>query len=248
MTVRGDMERDVEESPAEATSASAGSSAVGGFRLLQVLLLGLTVAGVVVGIRISVPGGVAPITSVAFGLTIVWALVGFVDTRTRERAGSKASPFHVLAGVDAFVAMVALTAGRQAETIHASGGARDLATMSALAVTAISFHFLLALPDGRLRDTVRRTTVVLVYLAALGVGLGLVAGHDSFTVVDGAISWVIAGALAVPPMQARYVSSIGYLRERMEWFGIGGALAATVSLIATVLHMLVGWPGPLGAV
>ena len=49
-------------------------------------------------------------------------------------------------------------------------------------------------------------------------------------------------------MRARYITSIGFHRERMEWFGIGVTLAATVALVATVLHLLVGWPGPLGAV
>ncbi len=144
--------------------------------------------------------------------------------------------------------MIALTAGRQAETVHSSSSARDIATIAAVAVTAISFHFLLALPDGRLHDSVRRTAVVIVYLAALGVGVGLAASQQPFTVVDSAISWAIAGALAIAPMRARYITSIGYHRERMEWFGIGATLAATIALVATVLHLLVGWPGPLGAV
>ena len=74
------------------------------------------------------------------------------------------------------------------------------------------------------------------------------ADHQAFTLVDGAISWAMAGALAIAPLRARYIASIGYRRDRMEWFGIGVTLAATVALVATVLHLLVGWPGPLGAV
>ena len=77
---------------------------------------------------------------------------------------------------------------------------------------------------------------------------GLIVTHQPFTVVDSAISWSVAAALALAPMRARYLTSIGYHRERMEWFGIGVTLAATVALVATVLHLLVGWPGPLGAV
>ena len=123
MTVRGDVKLEVGDRPTVA-AAAPGSTVFGSFRLLQVLILGLTIAGVVIGLRITVPGGIAPVTAVAFGLTLAWALVGFVDTRARERTGSKVSPFHLLAGVDAFVAAVALTAGRKADTVHASGGAR----------------------------------------------------------------------------------------------------------------------------
>jgi signal transduction histidine kinase len=243
----GDVKLEVAESP-PVVGSGTDASPVGWFRFVHVLLLGLTIAGVVIGFRIVVPGGMAPVFAVAFGLTVVWALVGFVDTRARERTGNKLSPFHLLATIDAIVAMVALTAGRQAETLHPSASARDVATVTAVLVTAISFHFLLALPDGRLHDSLRRGAVEVVYVAALGVGLALAATHHPFTVVDGAVSWVIAAVLALAPMRVRYVASIGYRRERMQWFGIGVTLAATVALGATVLHLLVGWPGPLGAV
>jgi signal transduction histidine kinase len=228
--------------------SQTGAPALGWFRLVQVLLLGLTIAGVVVGVRIVVPGGMNPVNAVAFGLTIVWALVGFIDTHARDRSGTKVSPYHLLAGFDALVAMVALTAGRQAATVHPSHVARDIATLAAVLVTAISFHFLLALPDGRLHDSLRRGTAVVVYVAAVGVGIGLVVAHHPFTVVDGAVSWAIAAVLALGPMRARYLTSIGYRRERMLWLGIGVTLAITVALAASVLHLLVGWPASLGAV
>ena len=64
-----------------------------------------------------------------------------------------------------------------------------MATLAAVFVTAISFHFLLAFPDGRLHDSLRRAAAGVVYVAALGVGLALVVAHHPFTVVDGAISW-----------------------------------------------------------
>jgi signal transduction histidine kinase len=246
MTVHGEVNLEMGD-PAVTVSAPE-STAFGTFRLLQVVLLVLTVAGVVVGLRISVPGGTPAPESVAFGLTLVWAVVGFVDTGARERAGTKTSPYHLLAGVDALVAMVALTAGRKAETLHASTTARDIATMAAIMVTAISFHFLLALPDGRLGDSVRRTTVSIGYLAAIGVGVGFVVADRPFTVVDGAISWTLAALVAIGPMRARYAASIGARRERLQWFGVGVTLAATATLVVTVLHLLVGWPGELGAV
>ena len=247
MTVGGDMQLEVGESHVLA-AAAPGSTVFRPFRLVQVLIFGLTIAGVVVGIRILVPGGIPPVTSVAFGLTLAWALVGLVDARPRERGRAAVSPYHLLAGLDALVAAIALAAGRRAAALHAWSGSRDLATVAALEVTAISFHFLLALPDGHLRDTARRSAAVTAYVAAFGVAIAFIAAHRQFTVVDGAISWIVAGLLAIAPLRARYLVSIGALRERMDWFGIGISLAATVALMATVLHLLVGWPGQLAAV
>jgi signal transduction histidine kinase len=227
---------------------SRGATGFGLFRLVQVALLGLTIGGVVVGLRITTPHGTSSVDAVAFGLTLLWALVGFVDLHARDRVGSRVSGYHLLAGIDALVAMVALTAGRKAEALPSSSSARDLATLAAVLVTAVSFHFLLGLPDGRLLDSVRRVAAVTVYVAAVGVAIALILGDRPFTVADGAISWSIAAVLALAPMRVRYVRSIGYLRERMQWLGIGITLAATVALIVTVLHLLVGWPGPIAAV
>jgi signal transduction histidine kinase len=248
MTVRDEVQVEGEVESHPVVAPSRASSAFESFRLLQLLIFGLTVAVVVIGWRVAVPRGTTPASSVAFGLTLAWALVGIVDTRARDRAGSKASPFHLLAATDSLVAAVALTAGRRADVAHASSSARDIATLAALLVTAISFHFLLALPDGRLRDSFRRVMAVSGYIVALAVGLVFVLDHRPFSLADGAISWSIAGVLAVAPMRSRYIGSIGYQRERLEWFGIGVTLAATVALAATVLHLLVGWPGQVGAV
>ena len=247
MTVRDEVQVEV-GGEAPVTASAPGRPIPGSFRLLQVLLFGLTVAGVVIGWRVAVPRGLAPADSVAFGLTLAWALVGIVDTRAQDRRGSKASAYHLLAAIDALVAAVALAAGRKAELAHASNAARDVATLAAILVTAISFHFVLALPDGRLHDSVRRFLAVSGYAVAVAVGLVFVVDQRPFSIADGAISWSIAGVLAIAPLRARYIGSIGHHRERMEWFGIGVTLAATVALMATVLHLLVGWPGPLGAV
>jgi len=155
VTVRDEVQIEVGGKPSLTASAPRRAT-FGSFRLLQLLLFGLTVAGVVIGWRIVVPHGIAPANSVAFGLTLAWALVGIVDTRARDRTGTTVSPFHLLAAIDALVAAVALTAGRKSEVVHASSSARDVATLAAIVVTAVSFHFLLALPDGRLHDSVRR--------------------------------------------------------------------------------------------
>jgi signal transduction histidine kinase len=247
VAIRDEVKPEVGDQPV-LVSPARGSGTFGPGRLLHVVVFGLTLGIVVVGLRISVRGGIAPVNAVAFGLTVVWSFVGLVDSHGRDRAATRVSPYHVLAAADALVAAIALTAGRQADTVHAASAARDVATLAAVLVTAISFHFLLALPDGRLHDSARRTAMAGAYIAAVGVGLAFVADHHAFTVVDGAISWAVAGVLVVAPLRSRYITALGPLRERMEWFGIGVTLAATGVLIVTVLHLLVGWPGPLGVV
>ena len=248
MTMPSDVKLEVGDARGPVMTTAVETAAPTRFRLLQVLLFALTIAGVVIGLRIEVRGGMNPVYVVALGLTVLWAVVGLVDTRAAERSGPKMSPFHLIVAIDSLVAMVALTAGRQAETAHPSGAARDIATIAAILVTAISFHFLLALPDGRLHDTYRRSIAAFAYAAALGVGIALIIASHPFTVVDGAVSWSIAALLALAPVRSRYLTSIGFHRERMQWFGVGVTLAATVALVASVLHALIGWPGPLGAV
>lgn len=247
MTVGREMNLGVGDTPVLTTSAR-GSATFGLARMLHVVLFGLTVAVVVVGLRLSAPGGIAPVTAVAFVLALAWSIVGVVDVHARDRAAAKWSPYHVLAALDALAAAIALTAGRKAGAVHGWSSARDVATLAAVVVTAISFHFLLSLPDGHLHDRSRRTAAAGAYVAAVAVGLAFVAEQQVFTVGDGAISWIVAGLLVVAPLRVRYIASRGYLRERMEWFGIGVTLAATSVLVVTVLHLLVGWPGPLGAV
>ena len=102
------------------------------------------------------PGGIAPAGSVALGLALAWALVGLVDAKLGGAVRSKASPFHSSGG-GRCPGCGRRTGGRlTGRDAHAAGSAGTSPRSAALMVTAISFHFLLALPDGRLHDLVRR--------------------------------------------------------------------------------------------
>jgi hypothetical protein len=224
-----------------ATKTSPGVSSLSGSPLRGIVfVVTLVIAGI--GIRVHVPGGIAAVNAAAFAVTAVWALVGFVNVHAPERAPGQFSPFHLLVGADALVAAVALATSRMALTGHhpSGGAARDVATIASVLVTAISFHLLLALPDGRLPGRARGGVVLTVYAAALIAGIVLAFGHHTFSVVDGAVSWTLAAAVAAAPMRLRYAQALGHDRERLQWFGIG--------TVATVLHLLLGWPGPLAAV
>ena len=141
----------------------------------------------------------------------------------------------------ALAGAVALTAGRMGLQHHP---ARVLATLIAPLVIAISFHFLLALPDGRLTRPAARALVAFGYASALGTGIGLALAGRPFPLAAGAVIWPLAVLCALPCVRQRYLRATGRDAERMQWLGAGLVAAASISLICAVLHLLVGWPGP----
>ena len=60
--------------------------------------------------------------------------------------------------------------------------------------------------------------------------------------------WPAALLAALPAARARYQRLGGHDRERMQWLAVGAVLGADAALVAGVLHVLVGWPGPVAAV
>jgi signal transduction histidine kinase len=238
----------VHESPTTAVASRSTDPATG--MLLNGALLLLTLAALAVGLQAHVSGGIDAVNTVAFSLNVIWALVGFLGARASERSTAPFSPFHLLVPIDALVAAIALATSRLALAHHVSSGGstRAGANIASLIVTAVSFHLLLALPDGRLPGTARRSAVYAVYAAALGTGIALAVSHHTLTVQEGAVGWSIGAVVAILPLRIRYGHAVGHDRERLQWFGIGAVMAASIALVASVLHLLIGWPGPLGAV
>jgi signal transduction histidine kinase len=207
-----------------------------------------TVAAVVMGLRAPVPGGISAVTAAAFGVTLVWALAGAATARAAERI----SGWQIASG--ALVAAIALAGDRIAgeATAGAPAGqhaaARAVTAIAAPLTIAISVHFLIALPDGRLGTRARRAGAGLSYAAALATGLTLAAAQRPFPAIAGALIWPLAILCALPAARMRYARAAGRDRQRMQWLGIGAVVAAGLAMLATVLHLLVGWPGPVAAV
>ena len=201
-------------------------------------LLGLvaTVVVAAAGLQVS---GLDVFAAIGFALAIAWALAGTVLARSADRTTAP------LMTVGALTGAVALTAARMGAQHHP---ARVLATLIAPLVIAISYHFLLALPDGRLGRPTARILVVLGYASAVGTGVGLALAGQPFPVVAGAVIWPLAVLGALPCARQRYLRAAGRDAERMQWLGAGLVAAADVSLISAILHLLVGWPGPAAAV
>jgi len=236
--------------PAAAARASGGYSA----RHLVPRLLVPLAAVAVAAIGLRIPGGWSATDAAAFVLAIAWALAGIavpVAARTPRPHTLGQMTLGLLAALGALVAATALTAARiaaQDGTADQHQTARAVATLAAPLVIAVSFHFLLALPDGRLIQPGRRILAALGYVSAVGTGAGLAVTHQPFTVVAGAFVWPIALLCALPAARMRYVRTAGHDRELMQWLGTGLLVAAEVALLSAVLHLLIGWPGPAGAV
>jgi len=99
--------------------------------------------------------------AIGFALAIAWALAGMVLARSPDRTTAALMTLGALTGA------VALTAARVGTQQHP---ARVLATLVAPLVIAISFHFLLALPDGRPGGPTARIVIGLGYASAAGTG------------------------------------------------------------------------------
>ena len=220
-------------------------------QLLPVLAAAVaTVAVAVAGLRVS---GLGVIDAIGYALVITWALAGTVVARAADGAAHRG--VYWLIALGALTGAVALTAARlgaqdQGAQSQTAGhhAARVLATLAGPLVIAISFHYLLALPDGRLGQPGRRLMAGLGYASAFGTGIGLAIAGRPFPLTAGAVIWPLAVLCALPATRLRYLKAAGRDKERMQWLGTGLVVAATVALISAVLHLLVGWPESAGAV
>src|ERR1700689_71625 len=195
---------------------------------------------VVLGLRAA--GPLPAVQAVAFGLAIVGALSGAILARSAQRVALWQGAFGALA------ASVALTAARLGDQPGGHQVARGVATFAVPVVIAVSVNMLLALPDGRLASRGRRIGAGIAYAAAAASGLVLAAAGRPFPVWAVAVAWPIAAACALPAVRLRYLAASARDRQRMQWMAVGAVLAADSALVAGVLHVLVGWPGPVAAV
>jgi len=187
-------------------------------------------------------GQVGAIDAVAFGLVVVWAGAGlFGATRRPAQLPGRL----VLLG--ALAACVTVTAQRLGASTDRTS-ARDVATLTGPLVIALSLHLLLALPGGQLGSQARRVAAIAGYVAAIAVGAVAAAAGSRLPAPALATAWSLLALVSLPALRARYASSSGGDRERLQWAGIGVMVAADVALVAVVLHALVAWPDALGPV
>ena len=177
----------------------------------------------------------------------VWALAGLVLGLRRRH--DRLAPI-VLAG--AIVGGVGTLAAAVVEHRTLTGSVAwswDLALrMSAALLPAIAMHLLFGLADGRLATSVRRRAVAAGYVAALVVGIALMADRDQVIVWPLIVLWAAALGFGMYASHVRYLKAGAVDRRRMQWVGWGIAVATEATLVVVALRLLTDWPHQPGAV
>lgn len=180
-------------------------------------------------------------------LVVAWAVAGTaLGVRRREdRLGPLVLGGAALGGAGVLASALSVHAKLPTGPADlADAGAR----MALALLPAVALHFLLALPDGRLGERTRRVPVQIGYGVGLITGAYLVAarpGLPRWPVLLEAVLVALAGA---SPSHARYLSSGGVERRRLQWIGWAVAVAAELVLVVIALDLLADWPHHFGVI
>jgi signal transduction histidine kinase len=230
--------------PFDTTSPGVGV-APGGWRVAS---LALTAAVLVAGgwaatYLPDVPADEVPLQAIRIGLVAVWGLVGgaLAVRRPREPLGLLVLA-GALVGASAVVTSAALRAG------HGGTVAELVRALTVGVLPAVALHVIAVLPDGRLAQPSRRTLLVACYAVALAVGVGLATARPDLPLWAVVVEGLLAAAIGVSMSHARYVTTRGEARQRMQWFGLAVTLAAEVVLVAVALRIFLDWPHALAEV
>lgn len=177
-------------------------------------------------------------------LVVAWAVAGTYSLRDRE-----ARQLGIVALVGAALGGALVGAGGFGDHRGLTAGlaVRLFATVAGFQLMAVSAHFLVALPRGKLLGAARRRAIAAGYVAALLAALVVWAETGHLTALVGACSWAIAIAAALPAASRRYVRAVGRDRQRLQWLGCGAAAAVEFALVSAMLHVFVRFPGSIGA-
>jgi signal transduction histidine kinase len=169
-------------------------------------------------------------------LTLVWAVTGaaLLLRGEQERLGLLVLWFALLAGAASLAAAIV------------EDGAGDAAALAqALTVAllpAAAMHVLLALPSGALGTRLVAFMVGSGYLIAAAVGVVLWTDRPSAPTWPVVMEALVAAALGGHGAMSRYRAARLAERRLMHWVALAIAAATEVVLVASALHVLVGWP------
>jgi signal transduction histidine kinase len=178
---------------------------------------------------------------VRLALVVVWAGAGGVLAvrRRHDRLG----PLVLTIAGSIAVGTLASALARYADI---TDGERDLATLveklAIGALLALSYHLLLALPEGRLGSRRRRRGVAFAYGAGVVTAVVLYVQRDSDPWWPIVTYSVITALSSLPAAHARYRQVGAKERRRMQWVGWSFAVVVEIVLVGIALDVLADWP------
>ncbi len=223
----------------EPDSPSGATSKRGSQLLPDGLMFPATVALGAIALSTRTSSGLPGLHLATFAVLVTWSLAAVV-----ARLKDDAPALGRIVGLGALVGAAALAAQRLAMSSTGSehSAERALTTGAVLVLVAMTFHVLLALPDGWLGSRARRGVAGSAYGAALAAAVALGASGHGISVWVAALVWSLAIVAALPATLRRYTTTGGHARERMQWLAIGVTCSGTIALAAGVLDVLVRWP------
>ena len=107
------------------------------------------------------------------------------------------------------------------------------------ALLALSYHLLLALPEGRLGSRRRRRGVAFAYGAGIATAVVLYVQRDSDPWWPIVTYSIITALSSLPAAHARYRQVGAKERRRMQWVGWSFAVVVEIVLVVIALEC---WP------
>ncbi len=219
--------------PLTLPATDAAPPAPPGRMSVAIALAPLAVALAAVGFASAVDDGTTVGDVVRIVLICAWAGAGaaLVASRRHAALGTVTLLIAVLGGVCSATAEPEST-----EVVH---------RLALGLLPAAGFHFLLALPNGAL-DGFRRSAVLVGYGIGAAVGIGLAVGEAPppwWPVLLEAAAFV---GIGVPASNARYRTTRGLDRQRLQWLGLAVAVAGEAALVLAALRLLLGGPDHWG--
>jgi signal transduction histidine kinase len=197
----------------------------------------LAVTGV--GLARAMTRGVGSADVIRVELTLGWVLAAVCLLLRPElrRLGRLVSAGTLVGAASFAAAVIGRTTGG---TVGHDG--RLVATVLPAVLMAVGFHFLRAVPDGRLGGRSARFEVAVVYAAGLAFGLWAWLGPGRMTDTAAIIGWGVVLVVGAAFAAGRYRSAPGVDRQRLQLLATGGVAAVEVVLVVGGLALLVKWP------
>jgi signal transduction histidine kinase len=200
----------------------------------------LAAAGLLLAVLAAVDhGGATWVVSAV--VAAAWAAAAVVAVRRLP-----GRPLALLVGLLAVVFGAALYAGAQV-----LGGEDDLALARSILVAllpAVGLHLALGVPDGTLPSGTARVVVGLGYVTAAALGLAIGPESGSLPAGPFVAAATLAGVIGLVGYLARCRKASVADRARLQWFGWGLFVAASVGGLVVLLDALLDWPPRPGVV